>query len=71
MKFVFIDEYHSSPKGNPYTAAIASIWKEEILAPFRSEFVRTIGNAINTEPHRINPFPIIHASDRLQGTMTR
>jgi hypothetical protein len=63
MKFVFIDEYHSPPPQNPYTAAVASVWDDSALAPFRSKFIEIIGKAINKEPHQVNAFPTIHGSD--------
>jgi hypothetical protein len=63
MKFVFIDECYSKVGNKPYTAAIASVWKDTSLAGFRSSFIKSIATAINCEPSRINPFPTIHAAE--------
>jgi hypothetical protein len=63
MRFVFIDECHSSVGDKQYTAAIASVWEGSSLARFRSEFIRAVAQEINKEPSRINPFPTIHAAE--------
>jgi hypothetical protein len=63
MRFVFVDECHSSIRNKQYTAAIASVWEGSALSAFRSEFIRTAAKAINQQPARINPFPTIHAAE--------
>ena len=63
MKYVFIDECHSSLRGKKYSAAIASIWEADKLLPFRDALITNISSKINTENNVIKHFPTIHAME--------
>ena len=66
MKFAFVDEYHSPLAPGAYTAAVASVWREAALAPFRAELIESISKAINPELGIVNALPTLHAADIAQ-----